>query len=473
MRVQDSRSAVVFADRSRSARTRPWLAALPVTVALGFALSVWGAGARPNVLLITLDTTRADHLGCYGYPRPTSPHLDQLCREAQVYTRAFATSSWTLPSHASLFTGKFSSSHGAINDPDGPLVLTDAIEGPAAWSGLAVRPLAEGETTLAEILRREGYRTGAVVAGPWMKRVFGLSQGFASYDEAEITSIEGRRAESVSRAAIGFLEKAEREDALPFFLFLNYYDAHSPYAPPRDFARRFVHALGGGMREDPDWRKVATYDAEIAYMDSEIGRLLARLRELGEYDQTLIIVTADHGELLGEHDQWGHGYHLYQEEIAIPFVVKWPAPSDEDRPRRIDVPVQLVDVLPMVLSRVGVAVTGGIQGTTPGKASHPIVAEVYPQRTERWVGDWRTSIRGHAKLLCNSLGNDALFDLDRDPGETTNRIESRPPGDEATCAGLLDYLGSLPRPAALAPTREVDAETRKALESLGYLGEQR
>ena len=123
---------MVFADRSRSARTRPWLAALPVTVALGFALSAWGADARPNVLLITLDTTRADHLGCYGYPRPTSPHLDQLCREAQVYTRAFATSSWTLPSHASLFTGKFSSSHGAINDPDGPLVLTDAIEGPAA-----------------------------------------------------------------------------------------------------------------------------------------------------------------------------------------------------------------------------------------------------------------------------------------------------------------------------------------------------
>lgn len=441
-------------------------------LAVSFAPTEPAAAARGrlDVLVITLDTTRADHLGCYGYARPTSPHLDRLCQASHVYTRGFATSSWTLPSHASLFTGKFSSSHGAINDEAGPLKLSDEIEGPEGWARYAVRPLAEGETTLAEILTRHGYRTGAVVAGPWLKRSFGLSQGFSSYDDAEISSLEGRRADSVTESAIRFLEAPGPDDTAPFFLFLNYYDPHIPYLPPVEFARPFVRRLEGGMREDADWRKIALYDAEIAYMDSQIGRLFARLGELGKFDETLIVVTADHGELLGEHGEWGHGYHLTQQELRVPFILKLPAGSADASPRRIDVPVQLVDVLPLVLEMAGFPRPEGIQGRSPRDAvRHPIVAEVYPLHTERWVGDWRASVKGTSKLLCNSLGNDALFELASDPAEAVNLIASPSQGASRRCDELLQYLASLPRPAALGPSDPVGEETRKALESLGYL----
>ena len=140
-------------------------------------------GGRPNVVLITLDTTRADHLGCYGYERATSPNLDRLAEASIVYTHMIATSSWTLPAHATLFTGKFTSSHGARYDPEGPLVLSDAIEGP--WSIYRARGLGEEGRTLAQVLQEAGYATGAVVGGPWMKRVFGLDRGFDFYEIKE------------------------------------------------------------------------------------------------------------------------------------------------------------------------------------------------------------------------------------------------------------------------------------------------
>src|SRR5262245_24928412 len=135
-----------------------------------------GRDERPNVILITLDTTRADHLGCYGHARNTSPELDRLAAESEVFTQAYATSSWTLPAHASLLTGKYPSSHGADADPQGALRLTDAIAGDPGWSDYRVRGLASDETTLAAALAERGYRTGAVVAGPWLERVFSLDK---------------------------------------------------------------------------------------------------------------------------------------------------------------------------------------------------------------------------------------------------------------------------------------------------------
>ena len=133
-----------------------------------------GTGVRPNVVLITLDTARADHLGCYGYERNTSPNLDRMAAESVLYLDATSTASWTLPAHASLFTGKFTSSHGARYDAEGPLLLTSGIRGPKSWDKYRARGLSPEETTLAQLLGRSEYATGAVIAGPWMKRVFGL-----------------------------------------------------------------------------------------------------------------------------------------------------------------------------------------------------------------------------------------------------------------------------------------------------------
>ena len=156
------------------------------------------AAKRPDIVLITLDTTRADHLGAYGYERDTTPHLDRLAVDAAVYQNAYSTTTWTLPSHASLRTGKFPTSHGAMHDAEGPLIRGDAIDGPEFFTLHRARGISGDETTMADILRAEGYATGAVVAGPWLKRLFGLARGFDHYDDQQISSVRGRLAEQVT-----------------------------------------------------------------------------------------------------------------------------------------------------------------------------------------------------------------------------------------------------------------------------------
>jgi arylsulfatase A-like enzyme len=420
---------------------------------------------RPNVVLITLDTTRADHLGCYGYTRPTSPSLDRLAAESVLYTRAIATSSWTLPSHASLFTGKLTSSHGAEYDPEGPLSLASIIEAPKEWRQYRARGLAESERTLAEILKAAGYETGAVVGGPWLKKPFGLGQGFDYYDDDQIESSNGRTADRVTAAATRWLERTRGRT---FLLFLNYFDPHGPYAPPDPFAHAFLEP-GTKIPEGIPAGKtlVALYDAEIAFMDQHIGRLLDRLREIGLYDDTLILVTADHGELLEEHGKVGHGEDLYQPEIHVPLFVKYP--RREVAPARRADPVQLTDVLPLILDSSKVAVPAGIQGGLPPRVGHPIVAEVSPLPFSSRAGSWRALFDGEVKFLWNSRGDHRLYDLARDPGETTN-LASREPERARRMATLLEkYLASLPRPGAAGPPVTLDDETRRALRSLGYV----
>lgn len=192
---------------------------------------------RPPVILITLDTTRADHLSCYGYDRHTSPNLDWLADESVLYERAVAPSSWTLPSHAALFTGRFTACHGSRYDPEGPLRLDRAIEAPDSWEVFRARGLSPEVPTLAQLLRQAGYATGAAVAGPWLKRIFGLNKGFDYYDDSSISSVSGRLAPEVTRSAVRWIDGRGQE---PFFLFLNYYDPHRPYTPPERFAWTFV-----------------------------------------------------------------------------------------------------------------------------------------------------------------------------------------------------------------------------------------
>jgi len=420
---------------------------------------------RPPVVLLSLDTTRVDHLGCYGYARPTSPHLDRLAAESVLYTHAVATSSWTLPSHASLFTGKLTTSHGARYDPEGPLDLAGVIEGPREWRRYRARPLPETEHTLAEILREAGYATGAVVGGPWLKRPFGLAQGFDYYDDDHITTTDGRRAESVTDAALRWVERSPGRER---FLFLNYYDPHGPYSPPEPFLSRF---LAPGIRPSegmPEGGELAArYDAEVLYMDHQIGRLLEGLRAADIYDDALIVVTADHGELLGEQGRVGHGQHLTEPEIHIPFFVKHP--RGRGAGQRAGRPVQLTDVLPIVARAVGLPVPAGIQGGPPPVTGHPVVAEVYPLAFDGPEGDWRALFDGAWKFLWNSKGKHALYDLARDPDERENLV-GRETERARRMAGLLDkYLASLPRPGAAGPARELDAATREALKALGYV----
>ena len=407
---------------------------------------------------MTLDTTRADHLGCYGYARPTSPNLDALARESLVFTRARSTSSWTLPAHASLFTGKFPKSHGAHYDPEGPLLLADAIEAPR---GIRARGLSADEETLAVALSRSGYATAAVVAGPWLLRGFGLSAGFEHYDDEGVVDHAGRSAKEVSDAARRWLlEERDR----PFFLFLNYFDPHFPYDPPEPHASAF---LLPGATPDPNRREQfeALYDGEIRFMDQEIGRLLHFLRDRGLYDETLIVVTSDHGELFGEHGHWGHSGHLFEELVRVPLLWK---PSGPTRPgSRDERPVQLPELFDWIraAARPG---SGGMP--EPGVPSRrPQLAEVHPITSDDARGGWRALWEGRYKLHESTLGRHKLFDLERDPGERSNLFARDPETATRLSRRLREAFEALPDPPPASPPLRVDAETREALDRLGYL----
>lgn len=433
-----------------------------------------GSPDKPDgtpIILITMDTTRADRLSCYGYERQTSPNLDRLAAESTMYTRAYSSSSWTLPAHASLLTAKFPTSHGAQYDPEGPLKLTSAIQGPDSWAEYRARGIATDETTLAELLREDGYATGAVVAGPWLKRVFSLDRGFDHYDDSGIDQLNGKLAEQVTDSALSWIRKHR---STKFFLFLNYYDPHLPYMPPMEYRDHFVE--GTVTRENVLSPPVqnAFYDAEILYMDHHLGRLFDKLRAMDLYDESWIIVTADHGDLLGEHGRFGHGETLTEQEIHIPLLIKYPRGADgnEDRgpaAERVDSRVQITDIMPTILDRLGIGLPPSAQGQSLDDVQHPIVAEVSPVPIVSDKGDWLAIYDGDFKYLWNSKGNSALFNLRYDAEEKNNlRVVQKNRADQMQQA-LKGYLDSLPEPGDAGPAREIDEETRKALENMGYL----
>jgi arylsulfatase A-like enzyme len=439
-------------------------AAGAISLPAGLGCAGRGRRDRPNIILITLDTTRRDRLGCYGADRQTSPNLDRLAEDSSLYTQAFSTSSWTLPAHASLFTGKHPSSHGARHDPEGPLRLSQAIRGGKDWDQLRARGLAEGERTLAGILQEAGYVTGAVVAGPWMKRIFGLDRGFGAYDDFQILARNGRPAAEVTLSASRWVEDVRGER---FFLFLNYFDPHGPYFPPPAFRHAFLPEGASPESSGSIDTIRALYDAEILYMDHHIGKLLDRLRELDLYDGTWILVTADHGELLGEHSLMGHGHTLYQEELHVPLLVKHP--DGENGPARIDVPVQVTDILPMILERLKIPPPPSIQGTARPGDDRPIIAEVHPLPSISAFGSSRAIIDGGFKFIWNEKGDHLLFHLTEDPGENVNLIARKPDRVKRLASKLERTLAALPKPGPAGPERAVDEETERALKSLGYL----
>ena len=419
---------------------------------------------RPPIILLSLDTTRADRLGWHGYRRPTTPELDRVAADAVVYTRGVSPSSWTLPAHASLFTGKFAASHGARYDPQGPLRIASRIGGDASLERIRARGLGRDETTLARWLADAGYATGGVVGGPWLARVFGLDRGFEHWDERGITSLAGRRAGSVTDGALEWLAGL---DGRPYFLFLNYYDPHGPYGAPAPFTHAFGdEAAARAHPEAPETRN-DLYDGEVRYMDHEVGRLLGALRERGDYDGALVVVTSDHGELLGEHGMWGHGLFLSEPELHVPLAVKYP--HGEVAPRTDRTRVQLVDVAPLILERLGYSIPDSMQGGAPPAVTHPVVAEVNPLPHLSPAGDWLALYEDDWKYAWNSGGNHLLFDLARDAGETRNLAATEPERARTMQARLAGYLAGLPAPGPAGPEGQLDEETRRALEGLGYI----
>ncbi len=300
-----------------------------------------------GIILISLDTLRADHLGCYGYSRPTSLATDELSREGVLFEQAISTSSWTLPAHVSLLTSSNPARHGVMAADDKmPLTLV----------------------TLAEVLSRHGFFCGAITGGGFLSPIYGFGRGFDFYNEAEGSVDYENSAELVLRAAQSWLEDHKEKD---FFLFLHTYQVHSPYKSPEPYRHRFLSAdalfdeinmerhLGGkggvfrSLTESERKNIIDLYDNEIKYTDEAlVGGLVKWLKEKNLYDRVMIVLTSDHGEEFYEHGAWTHGPHLYQEAIRVPLVIKFP--HGEFRGKKVDRIVRLTDISPTILEAAGI-----------------------------------------------------------------------------------------------------------------------
>jgi arylsulfatase A-like enzyme len=439
------------------------------------------AVGKPNVVLVVIDTLRADRVSAYGYSRDTTPALSGLAREGVLFRNAIAPGNWTVPSTASLLTGTFPVTHGALQ-------MDNAALHPA-------------NTTLAEILADAGYRTGAVVSNDVaLGTSGGFDQGFAFYDarpyrrpgyQAMLSGFllpfpmafggdlsPWRPGSEINRRAFAWLDANARA---PFFLFVNYMEPHDPYAPPAPFTDRYPGRRllmppieGEIMREhrtlstEEEEHFRAQYDAEVACADASLSALLDRLRQLGAYDDTLVIVTSDHGEFFGEHQLMMHATGPYDPVHRVPLVVRYPRGRVRGEEQRY---VQLVDVLPTVLDVLGLPIPAFVQGSALPAAHHPVIVEAAPNpRFVRMFGG--RFARGYEglysdgwKLVSHSDGEAELYDLRNDPGERRNLAAAHPEEVARLRSVMEGYRASLPQ---LARTG-IDAERRRALQGAGYL----
>jgi arylsulfatase A-like enzyme/Flp pilus assembly protein TadD len=401
-----------------------------------------GAPSPPRaVLLVTIDTCRADRLGCYGGGVST-PAIDGLAADGTLFLQAGATAPITLPSHLSILTGLYPDRHTVRDNGEGP--LPDEAE------------------TLAETLHDAGWTTGAFVSAAPLHGSFGVGQGFDRYDDAFLTVPEGgtvmsrldhdqRIATDVTTLALDWIRGAAAGDA-PYFAWVHYFDPHSPYTPPAEFATG-----------DP----LADYGGEIAYVDSEIARLLAAVG-----DGALVVVVADHGESLGEHEELTHGFFTYESALHVPWVLRGPGVPHA---RRVETPVSLVGVTPTILDLLDVAGPAGLDGTSaralfaadaPDDAA-PVYAEaLFPRLHFGWAAT-RSVREGKWKLI--DAPEPELYDLAADPDELRNLAADHPDRVDALRADLLEHAnrgGALP----VADAGGIDPAMKERLEGLGYLG---
>jgi arylsulfatase A-like enzyme len=312
------------------ARTRslpllpPLLAGLALVSVVGLGLFFWRRhSSRPtHVVLVSIDTLRADHLGCYGYARARTPNIDRLASESVVFDNAATATPLTLPTHSSLLTGLTPLRHGVVDN-------------------FGFR-LDASVTTLAETLRAQGFATGGFVGSFVLDSRFGIAQGFDTYfDHFDAPSANGRPLSAHQRPANEVLEPAlewiDRQGARPFFAFLHFFDAHTPYTPPEPYRSSFP---------DDD---VGRYDAEIAFVDEQLGRLVRELDARGILEDTAIVVVGDHGESLGDHGEATHGLFIYDATVRVPLLVRAPG----FRAGRARAQVRTIDVMPTVLDLGG------------------------------------------------------------------------------------------------------------------------
>lgn len=431
---------------------------------------------RPNILLVSLDTTRADHCSAFGYDRPTTPRLLELAGSSVRFLAAYAPMSTTMPSHSTLFTSLHPRTHGVLKN------------------GLV---LADGADTLASRLGAAGYRTAGLISSYVLHRKFGPSQGFEEWDDQfgeksckmlgknwegrDLDESFCRRGSDTRDRAIAWLDGQgyldHRDDGRPFFLFVHLFDPHNPYMPLPEHAGLFPPRGDGPLDAE-----IAAYDGEIHYTDAQVGALVDRLAAAGLLDDTLVVVVGDHGEGLMQHGWKTHGMTIYEETVRVPLLVRWPRRIAGNR--SIDAPVGIVDLAPTILSLVGAEPLASPQGRdlasalTSGEALDP-EAPVFFQRRHYDspevqgvpVKGAKLGVRvGRWKYLeARAEGTRELYDLSSDPGELVNLVGPRA-GDARRLQSILEaWLSRTPRAGAEGERGRVDAEDAERLRALGYV----
>jgi len=451
-----------------------------LVAALSFSIAGCG-GAEPgepgtSLVVVTLDTLRADHLGCYGYFRNTSPRIDALAAEGVLFEQVFAPMATTLPAHASLFTGLYPIEHG---------VLANTNQGgrPFAWRS--------GARTVAQLAREAGFVTGGFVSAAPLKRHSGIQVGFDAFDQPE--GFERPATETVD-AALAWLDEVAGER---IFLWVHLYDPHARFEPPPEhdvfrtdaaleawIAERGIPPSAKQRRgREPLVTRAALngYDGEIRYADAEFGRLVDRLRASGVLARAVLVVTADHGEGLNQHDWPAHG-HVWEEQVRVPWIVRLPQ-GRGTLPARFERLVSLVDVLPTVLPRVdaGLAARFAEQASgknvlAPGFVERPVLSQRSERESWKDVGELFSLTTAEWRLHLRPGEGNLLFDRAGDPHELDDVGTERPEVVEALGLEIQHRIGELTEHASALGEADpdsapaVDVGLVDELEELGYLG---
>jgi len=397
----------------------------------------------PNVVVITIDTLRADHLGCYGYKQIRTPNIDGLASDAVRFERAYTPVPVTLPAHTVIFTGTY------------PM-----LSGMHDFSGNKLNP---GQPTLASVLKQHGYATGAVIGSAVLDSRFGLNQGFdLYYDHFDFSRLDASNLDEMERpgnlvadVALDWLAKNHRSK---FFLWMHLYDPHYPYRPPAPYNEEY---------------KDRPYDGEIAFADAQVGRLITYLKANGLYRNTLIVLTGDHGESLGEHGEKTHGFFVYNTTLHVPVIIRLPGVSPV---RTLSEMVSLADLMPTVLQTLKLDVPKEVQGVslvplmTPRapENSRSLYAETFLPRLHFNWSELRAVETEKYQFI--DAPKPELYDLLKDPGETQNLYEEKKAVADELRARLSTLISQYSAGQELAEKTGLDPALMERLKSLGYAG---
>ena len=413
--------------------------------ALCLASAAAFAATPPPVILISIDTLRADHLSAYGYRDIKTPNIDAFANGGTVFANVSCQTPLTLPSHTSLFTSTYPFENGIQENAE------------------LVPP---GAVTLAGVLKVHGYHTAAFIGGVFLERQMGLDQGFETYDspfnfeafsplsgelffggvESPFLVRDRRDGALVIPAAIRWLATHRNQ---PTFVFIHLFDLHTPYT-------------------NPGRKGVSRYDAQLLYVDGLIGKLTQALKQAGGWDQSLTVLLSDHGEGLGDHGETAHGYFVYQSTLHVPLIVHWPAPS-APRPSAVQQPGGLIDVAPTILDFLHIPAPAAFKGTTLlNPSSRPVYSETMHTHDSFGWSPLRTIRLGAYKYI--DAPRPELYNLEKDPNEK-NDILRADPSEARVLRGELAHLISRYPPPKPVPEPGVNPQAQRLLASLGYLGQ--